>query len=843
MLPRPAVRRLLAALVAACAFAAPAAEAHAAITSVFTGTSSAIPCAVQANLVRLCDETTFLPSRSRSTVRSFDGVPIDVRVALPQLPPTGPDGPYPAVLLFHRYAGEKPSLAEMQRWLGRGYVTLSMTARGFGESCGTQASRDADASGCTNAYSRFMDMRYEVRDAQELAGRLADEGVIDPQRIGATGRSYGGAESTALAVLKDRTMLPDGSLRPWKSPGGKPMKIAAAAPQTAWTDLAAALFPNGSTLDYVSDAPYRGRTGVLKQSFENGLYGSGLPFYYAPVGSDPSADFTTWHNLLNAGEPYDDDAGNPLPAIAAMRDELAAHHSPYYADHSVAPAPMLISNGWVDDLFPADEAIRLYNRTRTEHPGAPISLFLFDTGHARGQNKAADLTLLGNRQLAWMDYYVKGTGGVPFQGIEALTETCPASAPSEGPYYAASWAAIAPGEVRIEDTTAPRIQPWAGSAAVTTAFASLPGDACATAPATDQPGAASYRGPVPAGGYTLMGSPTVYAGFISRGASSQVAARLLDVDPAAGTETLVARGLWRPAITSSAVKQVFQLHPNGYRFAGGHIAKLELLPNDSEYGRVSNGQLEVRVSNLQLRLPVLEEPGSLGGLVQSPTPKVLPAGYSLARDFAPAIYARPRGASPTQVSLVPAYRACTSPVTTHGGPLASGSCRPPQPSSGSLTVGTSDANGQGPGFVGSVELEVVPDDLLTPVGEADVRLTASLTDVRRASDLGDYTGELEAVTSLRVTDRASGAAGDEAATVEDTPLHATISCTPTPDSEEGSRCAIATTVDALIPGAVEEGRRSVWELGEVTVRDGGPDGVVSTPGSSAVFARQGLFAP
>ena len=34
-------------------------------------------------------------------------------------------------------------------------------------------------------------------------------------------------------------------------------------------------FPNGSTLDYVADAPYTGRVGVMKQSLVNGLYFSG----------------------------------------------------------------------------------------------------------------------------------------------------------------------------------------------------------------------------------------------------------------------------------------------------------------------------------------------------------------------------------------------------------------------------------------------------------------------------------------------------------------------------------------------------------------------------------------
>jgi hypothetical protein len=57
------------------------------------------------------------------------------------------------------------------------------------------------------------------------------------------------------------------------------------------------------------------------------------------------------------------------------------------------------------------------------------------------------------------------------------------------------------------------------------------------------------------------------------------------------------------------------------------------LPSDFPYGRFSNLQANVTVSNLELRLPVMDQPGSLGGLVQTPQAKVVPAGYTLATEF------------------------------------------------------------------------------------------------------------------------------------------------------------------------------------------------------------------
>jgi predicted acyl esterase len=594
--------------------------AHAAHPAVFGGD---LACAAQPSSgnVRLCSGPT----------HSFDGTKIDVNVILPPEPATGADGPYPAIGFYHGWGGTKIGLtARTEDWAQRGYAVFSQTDRGWGNSCGA-TDPDRTSAQCSKGYNHLLDDRYEVRDAQYLLSLLADEGVVQPKKIGAAGGSYGGGMSMALAALRDRVMLPDGSIAPWTSPGGLSMSIAAAAPEIPWTDLAYSLTPNGHTLDYVADAPYlkRGRIGVMKQSFVAGLYATGLATSnYAPPGTDADADLTTWFAAINAGEPYDQS-----PLSADIVDETTTHHSSYYIDHSEVPAPLLISNGWTDDLFPADEAIRFYNRTRTQFKNAQMELMFLDYGHQRGQNKDADTALLHAKEDAWFDYYLKGQGTAPPNGqVETLTKVC--GGPSAGPYFAANWAKVAPGEVRSGSLAPQVISPVAGDPTIGKAFDPIAGGgACATASGSDQTGIANYRLPAASGsGYTLMGSPTVVADINSPGPFSQVAARLLDVAPD-GTETLVARALYRPEINSGMLgtHQVFQLHPVGWKFEPGHVAKLELLPQDAPYGRVSNGQLPVTVSNLELRLPVLEKPN--GGLIKSPAPKVLPAGYTLARDF------------------------------------------------------------------------------------------------------------------------------------------------------------------------------------------------------------------
>jgi penicillin amidase len=206
-------------------------------------------------------------------------------------------------------------------------------------------------------------------------------------------------------------------------------------------------------------------------------------------------------------------------------------------------------------------------------------------------------------------------------------------------------------------------------------------------------------------------------------------------------------------------------------------------------------------------------------------------------------FVRPRGATPFSVPLVPAYKACTAPNRTHGAPLSFGSCSAPALRSDYLTFGTPDANGRGVNSIGSVRFNVQVGNPVTPVDEADVLVTASLTDVRSQGSLSDYTGQLRTNALLRITDNKNGgASGSDPATVADIPLGATMVCAATASTTIGGDCSVATSFDALVPGTVTEEDRSVWQLGDVTVLDGGSDGLVSTS-PNTTLARQGIFIP
>jgi predicted acyl esterase len=551
-------------------------------------------------------------------VESFDGVPLDVNVTLP---PAAQTGPFPLIIDLHGFGQSKSGAPQVERALA-GYVVVSYTARGFGGSCGSEAARASDPSLANpdvcveRGWIRLADTRYEARDSQHLAGLLADEGLVLPKKVAATGASYGGGQSMILAALRNRVMLPDGSYAPWQSPGGLDMEIAAAAPLIPWSDLAESLAPAGRTLDTRPENPYGTRAGVMKKSYVDFLYLAGSFGYYAPPGADPEADVTGWRALLEAGEPYDG-----VPAAEAMLDEVTAHHSAYYVDDSIAPAPLFIYNAWTDDLFPVDEAVRFALKTHARHPDAEIALHFADEfGHPRAGLGAGFATVVP-RLEEFLDRHLKGTGDA-LPGVEAYTQAC-TPAVVAGPFTAPDWGSLAPGEVRFATKKKQSFDASGGDLAIAQGLnpVMLGSGPCRSFAATVAPGTASYTLPAASGsGYTLLGAPTVVADLAASGSFAQVVARLWDVGPD-GQQTLVAHSLYRPR-SDNAGPQVFQLHPNGWHFAASHAAKLELLGQSPPFGHAAGGAFRVEVRRLELRLPVAEAPA--GRTILAPAAPVEP---------------------------------------------------------------------------------------------------------------------------------------------------------------------------------------------------------------------------
>jgi hypothetical protein len=592
-----------------------------------------------------------------TTVASFDGTPIDVAMAFPV--ESGSDNNYPVVGIYHGWGGSKvtPSSTSVQNWVKQGYAVFSISDRGWGSSCGTPSkpANSIKAAPCERGWIHLMSRKYEVRDVQTLLGKLADEGLINPQQIGATGGSYGGGMSLQLGSLKDRVELLNGELVPWTSPEGKPMKIAATAPEYPWSDLATALQPNGSSKDYVANDPYNGvngeyRFGVEKNNWNSSLYVAGqLIGYYGPNNFENEANITEWHNFNTKGGPYD---GEPL---AKQQEEYLPFHSPYYTPLNEAPAPSIMENGWNDDLFPVDETVRYYNKVRATYPNQPMKLFYMDLGHnprSASTVSTGDAAKLLNAQQKWFKYFVKGEGAEPSEangGATAITSFCPQTSGGSGTEYtAANWASLSPGEIHVSGEAEQTIA--SPAAAPANAFTS--GTICTTSSNADNTSAAEYRVPAaPASGYTVLGSSTVIAELSTPSANDQVIARLYDENPTAKTEQLIGRAIVRPLNPGGGfTKQSFQLHPQAWKVEAGHVVKLELLTADSTYARNSSSPHSVQVKNLELRVPTADAPGSAEGLVGSPATKYLPSGYTLALNVVPGAPSPPKLTSGSAVN-------------------------------------------------------------------------------------------------------------------------------------------------------------------------------------------------
>ena len=223
--------------------------------------------------------------------------------------------------------------------------------------------------------------------------------------------------------------------------------------------------------------------------------------------------------------------------------------------------------------------------------------------------------------------------------------------------------------------------------------------------------------------------------------------------------------------------------------------------------------------------------------------------------LASAGHVRPKAASQFKVSLVPAFKACAAPNRTHGPPLAFPSCNPPVQASNSITVGEPSANGAAANSEGFVKL-TVKAGAPGPPEDSDVLIVSSGTDVRckagttacgsaNAVDGADYTGGLQGTATIRISDHWNSVAaggGPDPATVVDIPFPVEAGCTATANTGIGGTCSANTSANATVPGAVKDTKRSVVEIGQLQINDGGPDGVTATA-PNTLFSVQGIFIP
>jgi predicted acyl esterase len=571
---------------------------------------AAAAAATPAPFGRTCtaqDGVRFCPGGPSALVPSFDGVPLDVDVTVPA---TGA-GPFPTIVMLHGLGGNKTNFESDSPAGGynnvyfarRGYAVVNSTARGYAGSCGPALPH---TGACAKGWTHLADQRYEVRDVQYMLGLLVDQKVADAGALGVTGISYGGGQSQELARLRDRVRLQNGQLVPWQSPQGVPLSLRAAWPRWGWSDLTYSLTPNGRFADFRDPTPRQSRNpiGVEKASYVNGLYAlNAISSYLSRPGLDPGADLTTWRENTNAGEPY-------RAAARGVARELTTFHSA--TSLGGIPAPMLLENGWTDDLFPAPEALRVYD-TYDDVKRAHVTLQLGDLGHARGSNKPNADDVFNRQGSRFLDAWLKGQGRKPrHDAVTAFTQTCPKARPEGGPFRARTWPALHPGAFEFGSRRAQRVTSGGGDPAVGHELDPIAQpDACHTVAAAKAKGTATYQRRTRFA-YTLLGLPTVRATIRTKGMYGELAARLWDVHR--GRRLLVSRGIYRLKPNQQG-RIAFQLFGNGWKFRRGHVARLELLGSDPDYLRPSNGTFSVRIRNVTVSLPTRDKPGKRRGIV------------------------------------------------------------------------------------------------------------------------------------------------------------------------------------------------------------------------------------
>jgi pimeloyl-ACP methyl ester carboxylesterase len=570
------------------------------------------------NQVRFCPTAT-----SGQRVPTFDGIPLDVDVTLP----AQGKGPFPTIVMLHGWGGSKEDFEAATTagdgsvtfhynnlyYARRGYAVVNYTARGFGNSCGGGPGGDHSGA-CGKGYVHLADTRYEARDTQYLLGKLVDQGITKPRAIGVTGISYGGGQSMELAFLNDKVRKPNGKLTPWRSPKGTPLHIAAAYPRWPWSDLVDALLPNGRFMD-TGVAPH-GQSldpvGVPIQSYISGLFalGSATGYYCgtAPASTpctDRDANLPMSFAQIQAGQPLSADARS---ALRSTYENHTAYALRFVPGHS-RPAPLLIENGWTDDLFPPEHALRPYNYLRSRYHGFPVSLQFGDLGHSRGSNKADTNHYLNNQAARFFSARLQNDGNGPGPGaVTAFTQTCPKTTPDGGPYKARTWNALQRPGLTFGSPGAKTFTSLGGDPDVAEDFDPIAGtsDACETIPETSEPNTANYRyrfsSPM-----TMIGLPTVRAKIDTTGQFGQIDARLWDIAPD-GQQRLISRGVYSLRNDQSG-RIAFQLHGNGWRFAKGHVAELQLLGRDAPYYQAGNRPFTVKVSKLRVDLPKLARQG------------------------------------------------------------------------------------------------------------------------------------------------------------------------------------------------------------------------------------------
>ena len=507
--------------------------------------------------------------------------------------------PRPAILMTNGFglskdASEVTSTARF--FASHGYVVLTYTASGFG-----------DSGGCITLQS----LDYDVKSAQQLMTTVLEprtdvlhdaDGVV----VGTIGGSYGGGIQLPLASVDDR--------------------VKATIPGRTWNDLAYSLDPNNRVVpgDPTGFTFGRNVQGVFKQEWTSLFAASGNaqpaqgnggcpeakaaqgdPVEIAQAPSCPGYFFAVCRlqDLLSSTGDTDEE-GRRLIARASAATVLAR-----------VDAPTLLVQGQSDTLFNLNDATATY--TALKRQGVPVGMIWNSGGHGGYSSQPGecevydgisrsvaqlDRCYLTLRSLGWMDHWLRGRDGGRGPGFTYFRDWVDyaGSGPADEQYGAAGRLPTRATRFALSGTRRlvrpARRDPKAGSVTFvnpqngepaayseTSNFTGPDSDpSFADVPPSEQPGQfASFTSTKLRHPLTAVGIPSARLRITNDNGQDMVFfAKVYDVGP--DGETLIHRLISPVRVPADAVGKRVRIKLPGFahRFARGHRVRLVLCSTD-----------------------------------------------------------------------------------------------------------------------------------------------------------------------------------------------------------------------------------------------------------------------
>jgi ABC-2 type transport system ATP-binding protein len=499
--------------------------------------------------------------------------------------------PRPAILMTHGFGLTKLGdevVSTAQFLAAHGYLVLTWTSSGFGESggCITLQSADWDVKGAMQLVDTLLEPRDDVlRDRRGLV-------------LGTIGGSYGGGIQLPLAAADHR--------------------IRATVPGRTWNSLRYSLDPNNLVADGDPTGLDHDRQeqGVFKQEWTSLFFASGTSG--APQGDGGCAEAKQ-----ASGDPAEIAASGACAAFyletcrifgllsstgdsdAQARDFIARASASTFLD-DVRAATLLVQ-GQSDTLFNLNDAAATY--VALKRRGVPVAMTWNSGGHGGyssrpGECEAYDGTprtvremdacYLPRRQLQWLDHWLLGRGGrgPGFTWFEDW-KTYDGSGPADEQYGAARRFPL-PGRTTLAlgDAPATLLNPAGGLPAAYSETSNFTGPdsepSLGDLPPTEVEGQhADFDSPPLARAADVVGIPSARLALSHvNGQDLVLFLKVYDVAPD-GTAELVHRLITPVRVPDARLGEPVEVRLLGFahRFAAGHVVRLTAATTDlTSYG-------------------------------------------------------------------------------------------------------------------------------------------------------------------------------------------------------------------------------------------------------------------